>query len=131
MKRTNFYVVTVRCGHVGKNNYIPVSFPVYATSGKEAAKIGRNMPRAKHDAKNCVISVENITEDQFFEFQQINNFDPYLKCKNHQEQQLYLDNIYFRICENPEVKKYKKNGHSLRRVFNDYDVSWDLEADIC
>lgn len=128
MKKTNYFLVTVRCGHVGRNKFIPVTFPVFAASGKEAASIGRNMPRAKHHAKDCVISVENVTADQFYEIQKANDSDPYLKCTNRQEQQLYLDDIYPRVTEVLEVKKYRKSGHSLRRSFNDCDIGY---ADVC
>ena len=43
-----FYLVTTKCGHVGKGHYVPITFPIKAENGKEAAKIARMLPRVKH-----------------------------------------------------------------------------------
>ena len=42
-----FYIVTAKCGHVGKSKYILINFPVIAEDGREAAKIARQIPRDK------------------------------------------------------------------------------------
>ena len=42
------FAVICKCGHVGRNNYILITFPVIANSKKEAARIARSIPRCKH-----------------------------------------------------------------------------------
>ena len=49
MEQIKYYNVTAKCGHVGRENYIPISFAVKAQSAKEASKRVRNFPRVKHD----------------------------------------------------------------------------------
>ena len=36
-----YFEVQAMCGHVGKGKYIPISFPVIAINGKEAAEKAR------------------------------------------------------------------------------------------
>lgn len=113
MKETNFYLVTLKGGHVGRNNYIVFSYPIYAESGKEAAKIGRALPRVKHDAKDAVLDVKKISLQEYIQAKQQCDKDPYLRCVNRQEQAAYMDELSQRIYRNAETKKYKKR-HSLR-----------------
>ena len=47
------------------------------------------MPRCKHHHKDCVLSVEEISYDQYEILKSINQNDPYLRCTSIQEQQLY------------------------------------------
>ncbi len=85
-ENTKFYKAVCMCGHVGRNNYIPIAFAVKATDGKEAAKIARDLPRVKHHKKYAVLSCDEINEEQYEELRRINDSDPYLSCKNIQEQ---------------------------------------------
>jgi hypothetical protein len=80
------YLVTVKCGHVTKDYFIPIVFPIMATSKKAAAAIARNIPRVKHDHKDAIISVNPVTDEQYDKQEEINRVDPYLKVKNIQEQ---------------------------------------------
>ena len=35
MEQIKYYNVTAKCGHVGRENYIPISFPVKALNAKK------------------------------------------------------------------------------------------------
>ena len=82
----NYYKVICKCGHVGRKHYVPIQFAIIAENGKEAARIGRNLPRVKHQHKDAVLNVIKISYEDFLELIEINNNDPYLKCKNKQQQ---------------------------------------------
>ena len=82
----NYYKVICKCGHVGRKHYVPIQFAIIAKNGKEAARIGRNLPRVKHQHKDAVLNVIKISYEDFLELIEINNNDPYLKCKNKQQQ---------------------------------------------
>jgi len=58
-----FYIVTAKCGHVGKSKYILIDFPVIAEDGREAAKIARQIPRVKHHHKDAIRNVEESSFD--------------------------------------------------------------------
>lgn len=82
----NYYAVVCKCGHVGKNNYILITFPIIASNKKEAARIARDIPRCKHHHKDCIREVTEVSRDAYLEIINKNNNDPYLKCKCIQEQ---------------------------------------------
>ena len=84
--KLKFFRVTCKCGHVGKQFFVRVDFPVNADSGKEAAEIARFIPRVKHDHKDAILNCVEIDYEEYQILQKINNNDPYLKCKNPQEQ---------------------------------------------
>ena len=62
-----YFMVIAKCGHVGRNNYIPVKFAVKAESKKAAAKMVRNFPRVKHDHKDAILDVKQIDYVEFCE----------------------------------------------------------------
>lgn len=128
MKKTNYFLVTVKAGHVGKNFFIPITHPVWARDGKEAAKIGRELPRTKHDLRDRIMSVVNVSFEEYCTALAKNDLDPYLKCSNHQEQLLYFNEIESRIRPLEKVQKYKNKKHSLRHIYNDIDEDYKLIA---
>lgn len=83
---TKYFKVVAKCGHVGKKHYVPVAFAVEAESGEEAAMIGRNFPRVKHNHKDAILDCKKISLDEFLELQDVNQNDEYLKCHSRQEQ---------------------------------------------
>ena len=91
------FEVKCKCGHVGRKNYIVISFPVIAEDGRDAAHKARYFPRVKHDHKDAIISVRKITDEEYDELIAINNQDEYLHCSNRQEQNLL--NITNRIIK--------------------------------
>ena len=92
-----YYAVTAKCGHVRKSKYIEVTFAIAAESGKEAAKIGRTMPRVKHDHPMAILDVVKISYEDYLELLEHNSNNPYLQCKNKQEQNISCPDIYMYV----------------------------------
>lgn len=88
-----YYKVEVKCGHVGKNKYVIKAIGITAENAKKAAKVAREMGRVKHDHKDAIRSVIEISFDEYQKIQRINKHDPYFRCKNIQEQRIYCSNI--------------------------------------
>ena len=103
-----YYRVLTKCGHVGRNGYVPIQFAIVAETGKEAAKIARDMPRVKHHHKDAILKVEEISKSIYKEIREINANDPYLHCHSIQEQRQF--DLTDRLI--PETKwgtPYKRN----------------------
>lgn len=96
-----YYKVKCKCGHVGRNYYIPIDFPVVASNGREAAKIARNFPRCKHHHKDCILEVVEISKEDYVQLQTLNDEDPFLHCHSIQQQRL----IVLENRKEPEIKK--------------------------
>ena len=111
-----FYKVVCMCGHVGRNNYIPIAFSIKAINGREAAKIARDLPRVKHHKKYAVLSCDEISEEQYIELKKINDTDPYLICKNIQEQREYpeIDKRVIRMEEQSKETHRDKEEYSKK-----------------
>ena len=109
----SYFAVVCKCGHVGRNNYILITFPVIANSKKEAARIARNIPRCKHHHKDCIREVTKISYEQFLQIEQENNNDPYLKCSCIQEQRTI--NLGNRIIpeDAPGLELRKESVHCI------------------
>ena len=110
----SYFAVICKCGHVGRNNYILITFPVIAANRKEAARIARNIPRCKRHHKDCIREVAEISYEVFLQIKSKNDNDPYLFCKCIQEQRCYdLSNRI--IPENKQPLKDKEE--SIRSVY--------------
>ena len=119
-----FYQVTAKCGHVGGyDKYIPIDFFVVAETASLAAKAVRQAPRVKHHHRDAIMSVTEITADDYTAGRLAFNNDPYNNCHSAQEQQLYNDQIALRIrdeetFEKPWERGYKKEKcHNPKRAF--------------
>ena len=78
-----YYRVEALCGHVGKGRCIRKEFGVVASNGKEAARICRTIPRVKHDFKEAILSVKEVSYIEFLALIYQNRHDPYLVAKKH------------------------------------------------
>lgn len=87
--KKNLYAVTCKCGHVGKNRYIPITFVILAENGRDASSTARFFPRVKHHKKFAILSCKKINELEAALLNEKNHADPYLHCTNKQEQNLY------------------------------------------
>ncbi|MBS7294732.1 MAG: hypothetical protein KIG96_04965 [Treponema sp.] len=120
-----YFMVTAKCGHVGKNNFYKGTLFLKAENGKEAARIARDCPRVKHDQKDAILDVKEI-DDFFFDIgNRLNHTLHYYTCESVQEQRMYIseieNNIFVENWVLEEPKKYTKR-HSLRNTYN-----WDPE----
>ena len=87
------YKVKAKCGHVGRGRYIPITFYLIANDKDEAATIVRKIPRVKHDEKSAIMEVVEITDAEYRIGVIENESNPYLLCKNHQDQIKIMDEI--------------------------------------
>ena len=87
------YAVKCKCGYVGRHRYMPIEFPVIAKSKKEAAKIARDIPRVKHDHKDAILGVRQLSEREYQKLIEENNNNPYLKIKSKYQQKEIDDYI--------------------------------------
>ena len=105
----NYFEVEAKCGHVGINNCVRIKFAVWAENGKQAAAKARNFPRVKHHHKDAIISVKSIGFEEYIILKAKNDVDPFLHCKNIQEQRSFTE-IIDRIEADyyTEKRMYKK-----------------------
>ncbi len=107
---TKYFKVQAKCGHVGRNHYILKWFYVKALTGEEAAKVVRDKPRVKHDQKDAIRNVKEITFEEYLTGLRLNSEDMYFKSTSKQEQQFYnavkQEEIYSEVFE--EHPNYKK-----------------------
>ena len=104
-----FYKVTAKCGHVGRHNYILIEYPVSAFNAKDAAKYARQIPRVKHDHKDAIREVVEISRDEYIELKRKNDEDEYLNCHSKQEQKLYCQDLSGRLYVDDHKGKYDKD----------------------
>lgn len=109
----NYYRVKAKCGHVGRNNYIPKTFYIKAEDGKEAASKVRKIPRVKHGKKFAVLETKKITKEEYLEGIRINKEDLFLKVACVQQQRVLCPNLEEEIIKEEETATYKKS--QLRR----------------
>lgn len=114
-----YFKVVTKCGHVGRRFYVPVQFAVIAESGKEAAKIARQYPRVKHQHKDAILQVKEISYEEFLSIKEVNNNDMYLHCHSRQEQNSLCD-MASRIVEDPHFVKPVKDNKNARRERVEY-----------
>lgn len=112
------YIVTAKCGHVGKGYYIPIDFPVKADSKTEAAKIVRDFPRVKHHHKDAILNCREVSFAEFKIIRNRNQTDTYLTCRSSTEQRLLCD-IENRIIKEPKketrLNRKDKVGYLLKK----------------
>lgn len=124
------YNVEAKCGHAGRKFYTVKNFPVKATNGKEAAKLVRDFPRVKHHHKDAILSVTEISYEEYEKILVANHNDPYFKCSNIQEQRAYNEIIFAETSSKPRisetVRKHIYNGKELVRNPKKYLRNYDM-----
>lgn len=101
-----YFIVTTKCGHVGKWNCIWIDFAVAAESATEAAQRAKTYKRVKRHHKDVIARVEEVTFEEFMSQISKNSVDPYLHCKNIRQQQL-IENI----CERMQPDTWNIERH--------------------
>ncbi|MGI6725903.1 MAG: hypothetical protein ACOX62_06890 [Christensenellales bacterium] len=91
-----WFLVTAKCGHVGRGRYLPVTFAVIAQNARHAAARARQYPRVKRHHKNAILRVEEIGKQTYLAAIEQNNQDPYLRCRSRKEQAPYEEQIQAR-----------------------------------
>ena len=79
-KMMNYYVATLKGGHVGRKNYIEFKEPIIAAGKKEAVEFCKKCPRAKKGQKDMIIAIEKITYEEYLEICEKEKNNPYKFC---------------------------------------------------
>ena len=111
-----YFMVIAKCGHVGRQNYIPIKFAVVAESRKEAAQVVRCFGRVKHDHKDAILDVKEIDYIEYCEIKKSNDEDPYLRCHSKYEQK-QIANLEERfVTDNHSSKKIYDKQERIDRI---------------
>lgn len=103
-----YYIVEAKCGHVGKDRYILIKFPIKAASKKEAASIARLLPRVKHHHKDAIRDVQEVDYNAYASQLEENKYNKYLNAKNIQEQREYYSDYYLDSEDEQKLDKKEK-----------------------
>ena len=114
-----YYEVKAKCGHVGRNKYILKDFYVCAENGKEAALKVRHSPRVKHNHKDAIRNVTEISYSEYISGLDRCSNDAYFLVHSSSEQRLrcsFEDNEILR----EEIKVVReKRTHTRRKMIDD------------
>jgi len=116
MIKKRFYIVSAKCGHVGRGKFVEKNLTIIASSRKEAAIKGRNCPRVKHHWKDAIIDVVEVTVEEYWKFRVANYSDPYFSVKNIQEQRQYCSDMYDEVKEIEQIE-YSKEKRRKRIIY--------------
>lgn len=105
MAEDKYYIVKAKCGHVGRDRYIPIDFPIRAKSKKDAAAIVRRKARVKKNHKDAVLSVVEVDKKTFDDQQFCNEQDPYLNVRSKHDQNKIMCLISFRLQDDTHSKR--------------------------
>ena len=125
--KSKYFKVEAKCGHVGRGKCIWITFAATADNGKEAAKKVRDFKRVKHDHKDAIGSVKEISFEEFIVIKATNDADPYLHCKNVQEQRRIPDFDQRVVEDKKALQEEKKTDKSFRRKLLEFAMH---EADL-
>lgn len=114
MEEGKYFAVTAKCGHVGRGQCIFITFPIIAYTAEEASKIAREIPRVKHHHGDCIFKTEEIEIEKYYILIEKNNNDPFLKCRNVQEQR-NIANFEERIQIDESLIKKENNDREKRK----------------
>ena len=115
-RNSNFYKVIAKCGHVGRSRYCLKPFYVKAPDGRRAAEIVRNASRVKHDHKDAIKDVVEISEAEYSTGLRNNSRDPYFNCSNVQEQGRNFDRIAGYVFEEARPAAYADGESRKKRI---------------
>lgn len=102
---SKYFLVTTKCGHVGRSGFVPITFPIRAVNGREAAKIARCIPRVKHHHWDAIINCVEVNIEEYMIQVSINQTDPYLTVQTKREQNIIMDQILDRMVVDNHVEE--------------------------
>lgn len=116
-----YFEVKAKCGHVGRNNYYVGTLYLSADNGRMAAKVARNFPRVKHDRKDAIISVLEISHEEWKNGKMRLHNSPYWTSTNVQEQRQNCIDLEDCIIREEKKERVRTKKHSLKKNYNEYD----------
>ncbi|MCR5490712.1 MAG: hypothetical protein K6F32_01110 [Bacilli bacterium] len=121
MKQTTpsirYFRVIAMCGHVGKGEYYPFAFAIYAKDAHEAASFARSLPRVKHHKKDAILSCEEIEKKDYDTLRAANDKDPYLKAKCRRDIPWDLLTDRIESCQRSAGRKQERPQNMKYRAF--------------
>ena len=102
-----YYFVIAKCGHVGKEKYIDVIFPIMAETKKEASQMVLLKPKVKKQLSNAISSIFEVSKEEFDKQININKEDIYIHSHCKQEIKEILNSDKVQIL--PKKKQYKNS----------------------
>lgn len=123
MMEFKYYIVMVKCGHVGRDKFMPIRFAIKARNKKEAAALAREKPRVKRGHKDAILSVEEVDKTKYLSQIFYNRCDPYLSvCSKHEQNKimpLIVDRLEEDMHHKRIIKETKKTNvkHKLKKNF--------------
>ena len=125
---TNYYIVKTKCGHVGRNNYIIIDYPITASSKKEAAQNARHRPRVKHNHKDAIIEVREVDYNEYLQFKNQFRKNPYIKSSTIQQQRILYPDYYMDRIEEKRMKIQHKKRTVLFKLLRQLIAVSDFDS---
>lgn len=107
----NYFRVEAKCGHVGRNKFILKNFFIKSENKKSAAQTVINFPRVKHNHKDVIRVVENISKGKYIEGITETSNDMYFNVTNSTDQKRYCLFGENEIKDETINQKYRKKRH--------------------
>lgn len=79
------YKVLAKCGHVGGGKYCIKAFFIKAKNHKDARDKVLKMPRVKKQLKGAIISVKEVSSENYMRGRFDMILDPYFRCTTDEE----------------------------------------------
>lgn len=120
-----YYRALLKGGHVSRRYYVEFYSYICAPTKKDAAMKCREVPRAKRNHKDFILALDEISSGEFCEGKINNVQDPYLLCKNKQDQDKILPLISNRIKPDPhfeETNNAKKKSPANKKKYRNHYV---------
>lgn len=83
--KKKYYLVLAKCGHVGRGNYMEVTFSILAESAHDAAQIVLKRPKVKKHLKNAITNVVEVEYDVYRKQLDVFNNNGYVKSHTKKE----------------------------------------------
>lgn len=104
----NFYLVTAKCGHVGRGKYYEVDFPVYANDRCEAAQYVLKRSKVKKHLKNAISNVFDISYDEYLQYLEDEKYIKFITAHTKKELLEYRN----------EAKTLTNHKYEYKKSFN-------------
>ena len=121
-----YYEIKAKCGHVGKNNYYVGTLYLYGENGRVDAAYARRHPRVKHDHKDAILCVKEISHDEYLKGKAETRKSVYWTSTCIQQQRMNCPELANQIIQEESQKKQYRKNHSLRKNYNSFDPMFSV-----
>ena len=124
--RMKYYEIKAKCGHVGKNNYYVGTLYLYGENGRDAAASARRHSRVKHDHKDAILSVKEISYDAYLKGKADSKKSVYWTSTCIQQQRMNCPELVNQVLQEENKKNLYRKNHSLRKNYNAFDPMYSV-----